>query len=325
MKEYELINLIASDFTKHTCQFNQTFTCDAEILNLNGKQWAFTIDEFSPEEDLFITENPEVLGANLITATISDLFAAGATPKFFMQALSLPKNTDKKFISQLTNGMKSILNKTNCALCGGDIGTADTWRFTGVAFGETINNKPLTRVLPNTEQTIWITGKMGDANLAAFMKHPTPQFECRDHEAKIIHQHATACIDTSGGFFDAIWTLHQLNTNVQIEINLDAMPYANGLTEFANQAKMPIETALMGGAGEYELLFATPKNIIVEENIATSVGKIYPQKSTGIKLQKNNKTFMLNIAPPCPRAIANLENYIQAIIKTTTEIFANGK
>ena len=80
MNEYELIRAMAGRFPRHPAQENEPFTCDAEIIRLGDELWGLTMDEFTPEEDRFTMEEPEILGANLANATLSDLYAAGAEP-----------------------------------------------------------------------------------------------------------------------------------------------------------------------------------------------------------------------------------------------------
>ena len=173
MTEYELIRAIAGRFARSPGQRNGLFESDAELVEIGGLLWALTLDEFSAEEDLLPAGDPEQLGWNLAVATLTDLLAVGARPQFFMQVLSLPQRVGRDFAEGIADGVRSALDEAGCALCGGDIGVAETWRFTGFAMGPVESTRPITRVLPPVEQRLWVTGDLGDANLAALCGLPS--------------------------------------------------------------------------------------------------------------------------------------------------------
>ena len=207
MREEKLIAGILSNFKRSEDQKNEPFCCDAEIVSIAGKDWGITIDEFSADEDMFGAMQPFWLGHNLATAVLSDLFACGAKPQFFLHSLVLGENTDANFIDEMVKGISSVLDSAGCCLLGGDTGCGRDWRYTGVAMGPVSGENYLSRVLPLDEQAIWVTGSIGDANFSAFKQSPAPKFELRLDEARYIGKHATSCIDTSGGFADSLWIL----------------------------------------------------------------------------------------------------------------------
>ncbi|HVN98226.1 MAG TPA: AIR synthase related protein [Syntrophorhabdaceae bacterium] len=326
MKEHEWIGLITHGLKRDARQRNRLFECDAEILEMNGQLWALTLDQFSPEEDMFSSEEPEILGANLATATISDLFAAGAMPEFFLQGLTICHSADKVFVRRLAQGIVSVLSSVGCALCGGDLGEAEQWRFSGFAMGRVRDNKPLSRILPERSHSIWVTGNFGDANLAVLEKGPTPVFEVRNREAQVIHKYGTACIDTSGGLVDALWWLHTLNPDTRFEIDLNRIPLASGVRE-AGKAEVPIEAFLLGGAGEYELLFSVPEPITSEiqdalQTIQTiRIGEVYPRSHAGLYFRKQGVVVSrMETEPPCPRENLNREAYIQSVLSVARKL-----
>lgn len=334
MTEYELIKNIASKFRRSEFQRNGLFESDAEIVEIGGKLWGLTMDEFSPEEDLFSSDDPYTLGSNLVTATISDLLSSGVSPQFFMHAVSLPETCDFGFINAFTDGMKYVLDKAGCSLCGGDVGRSDIWRYCGFAMGPVISERPISRILPAKSQIVWITGTLGDANLAAFRKSRTPQFELRLPEASFIGKYASGCIDTSGGFLDAICVLGELNPGMRFEIHTDKLPYCAELANFSKIKNIPIETGLAGGAGEYELLFLTdvelPASAMEEiKNMQISqVGTARPDKDndTGIYLSKpNSLSIKLEKSLPSPRNYRNLDEYINEVLIFSNKLFTSGK
>ncbi|MHC5040042.1 MAG: thiamine-phosphate kinase, partial [Planctomycetota bacterium] len=258
MNEREIIRRLARGLPRSERQVNDLFDCDAEIVEIGGALWGLTLDEFTPGEDRFSSEDPGRLAANLATATLSDLLAAGCRPQFFMHAVALPPSVDPSFLEAFTTGLRAVLENANCAFLGGDTGSGPGWRYSGFAMGPVSKDRPLTRRIPKVAQHLWVTGQLGDANLAAFYGSPTPRFELRLAEAELARETATACIDTSSGFLDAVWFLSERNPGMRFRIDLEALPLAEGLEHFAKETGAPKEAALLGGAGEYELLFTTP-------------------------------------------------------------------
>jgi len=332
MDERRTIETILSCFPRSGRQENAPFECDCELVRLGGELWGMTVDEFSPGEDLFTSDDPEALGANLATATLSDLFAAGAVPGFFMHALCLPRETGSEFVTGLCRGIGSVLEAADCTLCGGDIGAAPTWRFTGVALGRVDGGSALTHVLPRGPHGLWVTGCLGDANLAALRGLPTPRFELRNEAARVIRRHATACIDTSSGFLEAVWLLHRVNGQLRFEIDLPRVPLAPGLREAAASAGFLPEAALLGAAGEYELLFAVPESAAGSAGNdltaagAVRIGDAVPADAGGLFLRRDGGSVSPMIAPPpCPRGAASHDAYVASVMRMAQALFGPGR
>jgi thiamine-monophosphate kinase len=332
MKEYDVIRTIAAKFPRSKSQLNALFECDAELIRIGDQVWGLTLDDFSPEEDLFTSDHPETLGANLAVATLSDLLAAGVEPRFFLHALSIPRNVPRSFLDGMTDGIRTVLEKANCALCGGDFGTTDAWRYCGFAMGPVISTQPLTHKRSGKPRTLWVTGQLGDANGAALKKTSTPAFELRLREAEAIRRYATGCIDTSGGLMDAIWILHEWNPGMRIEIHAEKIPLATGIREFAKQAGLPAEAALVGGAGEYELLFATSEDLAessrkeLEKMGMTAIADLSMNTAPGVLIYRaGNLAGTMTGPPPCPRAAETMSEHVKAVAGFAAALFGGEK
>ncbi|NQU42799.1 hypothetical protein HQ520_05905, partial [bacterium] len=229
-----------------------------------------------------------------------------------------------------------------CFLIGGDVGRADCWRYVGTAFGTVISGRPLTRRVPEGRHTLWITGPLGGANRAAAQRHPPPQFPLRLSAAEVIRELGAACTDTSGGFFDAVWNVHQATPGARIEIDLGALPLAPGVAEFAAGVGMPAEASLLGGAGEYELFFAVPEECPdrglarLEEGGARRIGSVAWQGPAGVFLHHGDSgppagtvpqampTFQaMTDPPPCPRAAGTVENHLREVAAMAAKLFGS--
>ncbi|HNW44939.1 MAG TPA: AIR synthase related protein [Elusimicrobiales bacterium] len=331
MNEFELISRIAAQFPRSRAQGNALFECDCELVKLGGRWWGLTMDEFSPEEDLFTSESPAILGANLAVATLSDLLAAGIEPEFFMQSLVLPKKAEAAFVDGLTDGIKGVLGKAGCHLCGGDLGSAQNWRYTGFAMGPAAGRGPLTRRLAAGACSLWVTGRFGDANLAVLNKLPTPRFELRLAEAKFISRCAAACIDTSGGLIDSAWQLRTQNPLTRFELDLERIPLAVGVAAAAGNLGVAAETFLLGGAGEYELLFALPEGAHPAQARklagmgAVRIGTARRSAAPGLFFNRGGRPLSEMKAPaPCPRSAKTLAAYMRAVMAVSNKLFGGG-
>ena len=328
MREYDLIRRIADRFPSSPNQLNEPFACDAEVIRLNGRLYGLTLDDFSQDEDLLFFDDPAVLGRNLATATLSDLLAAGCEPEFFMHALCLPKEVDPLLIDSLLEGIKAVLDEAGCFLCGGDVGTASPWRYSGFAMGRVVKEKPLTHRIPRERHTLHVTGTLGDANVAALHRRAAPLFELRLEEARLIQAHGTGCIDTSGGFLDAAWLLLEQSPGMRLEIDEAKIPLEPGIREELSKAGIPPGAALLGGAGEYELLFAIPGSAPVEIREAieqadcAAVGAAVPHEEAGLFIRRLDGTWIaMTEPPPCPRGAATTEGHVREVLEAAQALF----
>lgn len=318
MNEYDLISRLAARFPRSPLQRNAPFSSDAEVLRIGGRNWCLTMDEFSPEEDLF-SGSPEALGWNLAVATLSDLLACGAEPRFFMQALVLPRRSPEKFSAGLATGLRKVLKTAGCSLCGGDLGTAKNWRFTGFAMGPAAG-RPIGRDLPCGEYGLWVTGTLGDANLAALTGRTTPRFELRLSESRALRGRAAACVDTSGGLADALWALRSRSPKLRYEIDLNNVPYAPGVAAAATKAGLPPGAFLLGGAGEYELLFALPEGHRPTPK-TTRIGSVTTSGAPGVFFTSSAATTVLKAPPPCARKNRSRTEYISTVAAAAKKLF----
>lgn len=324
MNEEERIRRLAAAFPRDTAQENGTFECDAELVRIGGELWGMSIDEFTPDEDLFTAGDPARLGRNLATATVSDLLAAGGLPRFFMSSLALPHAVDPAWMEQLAGGLAAVLAELSCAHCGGDLGRADPWRFNGVVTGPIADGKPLTHRIPESPQALCVTGTLGDFNLAAFRGTPTPAIELRTREAALIRRIGTACVDTSGGFLDALWLLHRQNPGHRFLVDGPSLPYAAGVLPFATAASIPAEATLIGGAGEYELLFTIPSAYRAAHSAElavagiTVVGEAEPGNGA-VRLRTGGRERPVTGPPPDPRTAASAREHARSVVTQARE------
>jgi len=208
------------------------------------------------------------------------------------------------------------------------MGVATNWRFSGFAMGSFPTGRPLSRVMPKGNVSLWVTGTMGDANWAALAESPTPSFELRLKESRVIAQKACACMDTSGGFLEAVWCFHLLNPEFRFDVSLDLVPLAVGVSKEAEKRGVPWESFLLGGAGEYELFFALSEPVSSETREAMKavgavfVGVAQPNaENAGVFLRSDgNRVCRMESGPPCPREMGEREAYVKKVIEMAKQL-----
>jgi thiamine-monophosphate kinase len=307
MLETDLIRQLAARFRRSPRQRNALFTCDAEIVDLGGSLWGVTTDAFSPDEDCFGSANPERIGHNIAVATLSDLFAAGCQPHFYLHSLDLPAGGES-FGLRLSEGVAEVLDACGAFMLGGDLGCSGAWRCAATALGPVARPEPLTRLLPPRAQALYVTGSLGDANAAALQDLVPPEFELRLAAAEAVRRQASACIDTSDGLLNAVWQWRGVNPGFRFDLDPAAIPYAPSARDTAQRVGFPLPAFLLGGAGEYELLFAADPGAEVPD--ATRVGTVAPDSASGVFFG----AAPLRSPPPDPRSFPDRPSYLAAVL-----------
>jgi thiamine-monophosphate kinase len=339
MKEREIIEAIAGSLPRSPGQVNSLFSSDAEIIEMDGHRLAVTVDDYSAEDRLD-ARDAKLLGWNLVVATVSDLLAVGAQPRFMLNSLVTSPAMGPAYLHALSAGMHEALEACGASMAGGDIGTGADWRFTGVALGTFAAGRvPLSRVLSREVPVggitgaVLVTGALGDANLAAGTGGAAPRFELRLAEsAALAAQGASpagvaplACIDTSDGLASGIETLAGLNPTLRIEIDLAEVPYAPGVIDTAVAMRVPPAAFLMGSAGEYELLALVPDRIAgaiaaLEHTGLHRIGTFTTESKPGIYFLSAGRCVALPELPD-PREAGSFDAYCANLIELAQRVF----
>ena len=295
MNEYDLIRgLFGRDIP-------DLFASDAQFFQTGGGEWGVTCDTFTPEDDGFDPADARLLGANVVRGTLSDLAASGCDAAFFLQAATFPRGAFAAWYEGYARGVREALAEAGCRLLGGDTGEADATSFTGIALGP--RRRALSRRLPPGPHRLWTTGPFGAFNAAAAAGLPAPEISRREAPSC-----ATACLDTSGGFADALWQLHEQNPALDFVLRGVPLAAAGG------------PALLFGGAGEYELVFAAPPDAPAPPG-CLPIGEACPAQGGAGRVTLDG--VPLDAPPPDPRAYPDRAAYIAAVLAVAAP-FARG-
>ena len=204
MKEHEMIRNIAG------IHGLTPFSADAEQFG----NMLYSMDSFSKTEDFFEFTPPEIIGHNMAAAACSDLLASGIKPDFLIQAWNIDNSDPEEYYLSISRGIESVLQHYGAICIGGDMGCSSPWNWTATVGGN-LKSAPVQRkASQKIPFDLYLSGSLGDANLAAFFRKEMPLIELRNP----VPQNSLFATDTSGGFFDALENFRRVNPELSIEL-----------------------------------------------------------------------------------------------------------
>ncbi len=232
-----------------------------------GQQLAVSSDMLVEGRHFLSTVSPERLGHKALAVNLSDLAACGAEPLAFTLALALPRGDDH-FAAGLARGLFALADRHGIELVGGDT-TAGPLNLCITAFGQVPPGAALLRSGARPGDTLWVSGRLGDARLAlevfrgtlalaggdfdrvrAAMETPEPRVAL----GLALRGVATSAIDLSDGLVgDLGHVLARSGAGATVE--------ADTLPRSAVLAAQPValqRLCTLAGGDDYELLFTAP-------------------------------------------------------------------
>jgi thiamine-monophosphate kinase len=226
-----------------------------------------TTDSF--HEDIHFRRSwakPDVLAARLVQATLSDLAAMGAQPRYLFSSVALPPETDFQWLMDFYGGLSGL---ESCPLAGGETIRGRAFCVTLTALGDCMGRPAFLRRNARPGDTLWVTGPLGrsldspmllDRGQLSFLEQqqvnlfqsPVARF---DAVPVLREAGVRAAIDISDGLFSECGHL-SVESGVEIRLNLDLVP----LVPYC--AGRPVEACSAGE--DFELLFTLPRGKTVE-------------------------------------------------------------
>ena len=116
---------------------------------------------------------PEDAGWKAVAVNLSDLAAAGATPRWLLCALGVPREPGAvRTAARMGAGMAALLARTGGALAGGNVTRSPVWSLTITALGEA--KRPLTRAGGRPGDALLLVGTLGAAALGLRLLQARP-------------------------------------------------------------------------------------------------------------------------------------------------------
>ena len=278
------------------------FGADAEVVPFEGTNLLVSTDSFSEREDFLSGLEPEAMGRVMAYGAIADILACGVKPDFLIQAWNIDDSHDERFYERVAQGIQQVVSHYGAKVVGGDIGSAKEWCWTATAFAPC--KTPVRRVASRrVDFDLYATGFLGAANVAAFLGCFLPEPALRDP----VPATALFATDTSGGFFDAVENIRRVNDGIWIEVDV-ARALAPGIAHSLPDGVEP-GWALVGGVGEYELLFAVPSGTTVADAVKIGRGGFAAEDECDFRILYGGKAGRMSSPPPDYRALPR-ENWL---------------
>ncbi|MCG6551197.1 MAG: thiamine-phosphate kinase [Candidatus Magnetominusculus sp. LBB02] len=137
---------------------------DAAVLRVGGREGllisADTMCEGIHFDMTFATAYQ--VGFKLVSVNVSDIYAMGGTPNWFLLTAAFAPDTSEKFAKEFLSGVKDALDLYGAGLVGGDITSSKSGIVvTGIVMG--FAEKPITRSGARVGDKIYVTGALGDS------------------------------------------------------------------------------------------------------------------------------------------------------------------
>ena len=245
---------------------------DAAVVLASNKKLVATVD-MAVEDIHFKREwsTPFQIGAKLTTANLADIFAMGATPKYLLVAAAITEVNNSQMVSELAKGIRSVADKFEVAVIGGDLSRAEKMSLSITALGE-ISEKSITRSGAKVGDIVYVSALPGlsAAGLAILTRGlDRPRYVVEAHlnpklsaPNKLI-QVATSMCDISDGLVTDASHIASAST---VRINLSKNRLISG-SDFKDLAELAVELGeqvfdwiLTGGEDHFFLATVDPKN-----------------------------------------------------------------
>jgi len=245
---------------------------DAAVIKSSNNKLVATVD-MAVEGIHFHRKwsSPFQIGAKLTTANLADIFAMGAVPKYLLVAAGINELNNSETVSELARGIRSVADKFEVSVIGGDLSKSEKMTLSITALGE-LSAQPILRSGGRVGDIIYLSSLTGlsAAGLAILNRdldrpryvveaHLNPKLLAPDKLIKV----ATSMCDVSDGL--ATDAAHLANASaVNFNLSKDLISKADDFKDLAELAKELNEDVfdwiLTGGEDHFFLATVDKKN-----------------------------------------------------------------
>jgi len=245
---------------------------DAAVIKSSNNKLVATVD-MAVEGIHFHKKwsSPFQIGAKLTTANLADIFAMGAVPKYLLVAAGINELNNSETVSELAKGIRSVADKFEISVIGGDLSKSEKMTLSITALGE-LSAQPILRSGGRVGDLIYLSSLTGlsAAGLAILNRdldrpryvveaHLNPKLVAPDKLIKV----ATSMCDVSDGL--ATDAAHLANASaVNFNLSKELISKADDFKDLAELAKELNEEVfdwiLTGGEDHFFLATVDKKN-----------------------------------------------------------------
>lgn len=288
LSEFQLIN----QYFKQRCSYHGVVLGigdDAALLNVpSGELLVATTDTLIAGRHFPHHTHPFAIGHKALAVNLSDLAAMGATPRWVLVAISLPK-AEPFFLQEFANGLFNLANQHRVAIVGGDTTKGNELSITITALGSVPQRQAIRRDGAKVGDGIYLSGTVGDAGLGlklalqqyqgvtltdeqqaycrARLDFPQPRLAL----GMALRGVASAGLDVSDGLAQDLGHILEAS-HVGAELSLELLPLSESLRVLPKQQAWQL--ALNSG-DDYELCFTMSDEKYIEvKNVGVPIKRI---------------------------------------------------
>ena len=257
---------------------------DAAVISASNNKLVATLD-IAIEDVHFksLWSSPFQIGAKLTTANLADLFSMGATPKYLLVGAAISEVNNSEVITELAQGIRSVADKFEVSVIGGDLSKSEKMSLSITALGEMAKD-PITRSGASAGDLIYLSALPGlsAAGLAILERGlDRPKYVVQAHlnpklvaPMKLIEV-ASAMSDISDGLVSDARNIARAS---KVDLNFDttaleASPDYKELAELATELGVDVYDWILSG-GEDHFFIATVPEKYADKNLGIQVGKV---------------------------------------------------
>jgi len=257
---------------------------EAAVISASSNKLVATLD-IAIEDVHFksLWSSPFEIGAKLTTANLADLFSMGATPKYLLVGAAISEINNSEVITELAQGIRSVADKFEVSVIGGDLSKSEKMSLSITALGE-IARDPITRSGASAGDLIYLSALPGlsAAGLAILERGlDRPKYVVQAHlNPKLVApiklmEVASAMSDISDGLVsDARNIARASKVDLNFDTNaLEASPDFKDLGELATELGVDVYDWILSG-GEDHFFIATVPEKYADKNLGIQVGKV---------------------------------------------------
>jgi len=270
---------------------------DCALLDCGERLLAITTDLLLEGRHFLPGVDPVSLGHKALAVNLSDLAAAGATPRAFQLALALPR-ADEGWLEAFCRGMYALADAHGCVLAGGD--TTRVPQSAGessapvdgplticiTALGDLPRQAARTRGGARLADDLWVSGTLGDARAALACRNdelgPVPAHHAEALVAKLdwpqprvalgvaLRGVASAAIDVSDGLLGDLGHILK-RSRVGAVVEWERVPRSPALRSLSTEQQ---QRCALAGGDDYELLFTAAADRRAEVEAAAAATEV---------------------------------------------------
>jgi thiamine-monophosphate kinase len=258
---------------------------DAAVISPSNSKLVATVD--MAIEDVHFRRawsTPFQIGAKLTTANLADIFAMGAKPKYLLVAAAITEINNLDVVSELANGIRSVADKFEVEVIGGDLSKGEKMSLSITALGE-LDSNPILRSGAKVGDLVYVSALPGlsAAGLAILGRGlDRPRYVVEAHlNPKLTAPNALIAVATSMcDISDGVATdgsniakASEVNIELSKQLISDTAGFSD-LKELADELSEDVfDWILSGGEDHFFLATVDPKNANNELGVQIGVVK----------------------------------------------------